>query len=73
MRKPDFCLSKNKGADQRCSNCTADQHVFCCFFSLHSTIPHLRISKILSFKPASVTVQAGLSIGFLASQLICKV
>ena len=24
MRKPDFCLCENKGADQLCSNCTAD-------------------------------------------------
>ena len=23
-RKPDFCLGKNKGVDQLCSNCTAD-------------------------------------------------
>ena len=27
MRKPGFCLSKNKGADQLCSNCEAD-HAF---------------------------------------------
>ena len=25
MRKPDFCVCKNKGADQLRSNCTADQ------------------------------------------------
>ena len=24
MRRPDFCLCENKGADQLCSNCTAD-------------------------------------------------
>ena len=29
MRKPDFCICENKGADQLCSNCTADQHL--CF------------------------------------------
>ena len=26
MRKPDFCLGENKGADQLRSNCEADQH-----------------------------------------------
>ena len=25
MRKPAFCICENKGADQLCSNCTADQ------------------------------------------------
>ena len=29
MRKPDFCISENKDADQLCSNCTADQQI--CF------------------------------------------
>ena len=29
MRKTAFCICKNKGADQLCSNCTADQHL--CF------------------------------------------
>ena len=24
MKKPDFCLGKNKGTDQLCSNCTAE-------------------------------------------------
>ena len=28
-RKLEFCLSENKGADQLCSNCTADQRL--CF------------------------------------------
>ena len=28
MRKHDFCLCENKGADQLCSNCTADQRLF---------------------------------------------
>ena len=39
MRKPDFCLCKNKGADQLCSNCKADQHL--CFRYMDSTIPLL--------------------------------
>ena len=33
MRKPDFCLGENKGADQLRNNCKADQHL--CFL-LHS-------------------------------------
>ena len=36
MRKPDFCLCENKGADQLCKNCTADQHL--CFRHSDSTI-----------------------------------
>ena len=29
MRKPDFCICENKGADQLCSNCTADHQRLC--------------------------------------------
>ena len=29
MRKPTICICENKGADQLCSYCTADQHL--CF------------------------------------------
>ena len=36
MRKRDFCLCENKGADQLCSNCTADQRL--CFHYSDSTI-----------------------------------
>ena len=43
MRKLDFCLCENKGADQLCSNCTADQHL--CFRYTDSTIPLLPISE----------------------------
>ena len=46
MRKPDFCICENKGADQLCSNCTADQHL--CFRYSDSTIPLLLIAKISS-------------------------
>ena len=35
----DFCLCKNKGADQLCSNCTADQRF--CFCYTDNTIPLL--------------------------------
>ena len=47
MRKLDFCLCKNKGADQHRSNCEADQHL--CFRYTDSTIPLLRKSKISRF------------------------
>ena len=39
MRKPDFCPSENKGADQLHSNCEADQRL--CFRYMDSTIPLL--------------------------------
>ena len=58
MRKPDFCLCKNKDADQLCSNCTADQHL--CFHYTDSTIPLLSKFKISSLWPSSVILQAGL-------------
>ena len=54
MRKLDFCLFENKGADQLHSKCEADQRL--CFRYTDSTIPLLLISKISSFQPASVTV-----------------
>ena len=48
MRKPDFNIYENKGADQLCSNCTADQPL--CFRYTDSTIPptHIQNFKILS-------------------------
>ena len=39
MRKPDFCICKNKGADQLSSNCEADQRL--CFRYSDSTIEFL--------------------------------
>ena len=53
MRKPDFCICQNKGADQLCSNCL-------CFRYWDSTISLLPKSKISSLKPSSMTVQASL-------------
>ena len=47
MRKPDFCLCENKGADQLRSNCEADQRL--CFRYSDSTILLLLIAK--TFKP----------------------
>ena len=58
MRKQDFCLCKNKGADQHCSHCKADQRL--CFRYTDSTISLLFKSEISSVWPASVTVQVGL-------------
>ena len=48
MRKPDFCPCKNKGADQLCSYCTADQHH--CFCYTNSSVPLLLTLYIQSFK-----------------------
>ena len=51
MRKPDFCLCENKGADQLRSNCSADP----CFCFLYTDITlspphsHTQIFKILAF------------------------
>ena len=47
MGKPTICIGKNKGADQLRGN--SDR-----------TVPPLLNSKISSFQPASVAVQAGL-------------
>ena len=47
MGKPDFRLCENKGADQLCSDCTADQRL--CFRYTDSKIPLLLISEISSF------------------------
>ena len=50
LRKPDFCICENKGADQRavtaqlCSNCTADQRICFCYTDSSSS------SKIRNFK-----------------------
>ena len=58
MRKPTFCLCKNKDADQLRGNREADQRL--CFRFIDSTIPLLSKSEISSFKPFSVAVQPGL-------------
>ena len=39
IRNPTICIGENKGADQLCSNCTADQRL--CFRYMDSTIPLL--------------------------------
>ena len=58
MGKPTICIGENKGADQLRSNREADQRL--CFRYSDSTIPPLLNSKISSFYPASVAVQAAL-------------
>ena len=58
MRKLDFSLCKNKGADQLRSNCEPDQRL--CFRYTDSTTPLLLKSEISSFYPSSVAAQAGL-------------
>ena len=46
VRKPDFCICKNKDADQLRGNCEADQRL--CFHYTESTIPLLPKSEISS-------------------------
>ena len=53
MIKPALC--KNKGANQLCSNCAADQRL--CFHYIDSTIPLFKKMVISSFQPYSVVVQ----------------
>ena len=76
MRKQDYCLCENKGADQLRGNREADQRL--CFRYSDSTIPLLLKSEISSFYLFSELVQAGLcrtwsetpKTGFLASRHI---
>ena len=58
MRKPAFCICKNKGSDQLRDNHAADQHLRFCY--IDSTIPLLSKSEISSLWSSSVTVQSGL-------------
>ena len=76
MRKRDYCLGENKGADQLRGNREADQRL--CLRYTDSTFPLLLKSEISSFYLFSELVQAGLcrtwseipKTGFLASRLI---
>ena len=58
MRKPDFCICKNKDADQLRGYREADQRF--CFRYTDRTIPVLHKSEISSIKPSFVAVQPGL-------------
>ena len=79
VRKRDYCLGENKGADQLRGNREADQRL--CFRYTDSTFPLLLKSEISSFYLFSELVQAGLcrtwseipKTGFLASRLICHI
>ena len=78
MRKLAFCIcEKNKGADQLCGNCEADQRL--CFHYMDSTVPLLPKSEISCLLLPSVAVQSGLcrtwsetpKTSFLITWLIC--
>ena len=64
MRKPTKNLGRNKGADQLCSNCTADKHL---------VLAIQIVQYPFYFNPkfqASVTVQAGLCRTWLETQTV---
>ena len=76
MRKPVFCMCKNKGADKLRGSRAADQRLY--FHFMDSTIPLLPKSEISSLSPSSVVVQPSLcwtwsetqKTGFLMTWLI---
>ena len=76
MRKPDFCICKNKGADQVRDYHAADQRF--CFHYIDSAIPLLPKSEISNLYPSSKAVQPGLcwtwsetpKTGFVMTRLI---
>ena len=71
MRKPDFRLSENKGADQLRRNCEADQRL--CFCYTDSTIYHIVKCKISSlYRPVYFGVGRNSRQSFLASRLNYK-
>ena len=51
MRKLDFCLCEQKGADQMCSNLTADQGL--CFFVFATKI----LTKFCEFEHSDISVR----------------
>ena len=57
MRKPAFCISENKAADQLRSNCAADQRL--CFRYTDSTIPlipnFIYIRDLFVYRDGSLT------------------
>ena len=73
MRKPTFCICKNKDADQLRGDREADQRL--CFRYIDSTIPLLSTSEIISCscKAWFVSDQVGnQNIDFLMTWLIFK-
>ena len=69
-RKPAFCLSENKGADQLSSNCEVDQH--CCFLYMDSTIPPLLNTGISMYRAVCVGPGRKPRSGFLVLRLKCQ-
>ena len=77
MRKSDFCLCENKGADQLRSDCEAESTFV--FATQIEKIPLLPKFEISSFYPSSVAAKAGLCqtwseilmTGFLMVRLKC--
>ena len=69
MRKPDFCICKNKDADQLRGNREADQRL--CFRYSDRTIPILPKSEISSPWPSSVVVQLGMCRTWLETLKTC--
>ena len=75
MRKPDFCICENKGADQLCCNRAADQRIWLRY--INSTILLLCTSVISSLLLSSVVAQPDLcrtwsetiETGYLLTQL----
>ena len=48
MREPDFGLCENKGADQLCSNCTADQLLLVLLHGLYNSSTNTQKFKLLA-------------------------
>ena len=79
VRKPAFCLCKNKDTDQLHGNREADQRL-CFRYTDISTISLFPKSEISSLLPSSLAVQPGLcgtrsntpKTGFLTTRLIYK-
>ena len=61
MRKPAFCMCKNKGADQLHGYCAADLHI--CFHFIDSTIS-LLLNLIRNFK--RLTIVCGCTARFMS-------
>ena len=82
MRKPDFCICENKGADQLCGNCTTDQCL--CFSYTDCTSPYflslkfqassylLWVYSLVCFEAWSETPKTGFLTTRLKSYLILR-
>ena len=72
MRKPDFCLCENNGAEQLCSNCTADQRL--CFryadSAAHLLYPNLKLKPFSRLHRLDCWITKTPKTGFLMTWLI---